>query len=149
MKSTPAWNKVHFAGSSGSDYQLWCAQFFFYWPDTKAKYLALGWPLWPAALYIGTHNHSAATLRSLQWRLKLVCTVSSFSIWLVSLARSYRRCCCLPPFAIHILSRLDMRIHHVAPKIYHTYSKIRVNRDWVIRFLGFFWWFLRSGARFT
>ena len=67
---------------------------FFYWPDTKAKYLALGWPLWPAALYIGTHNHSAATLRSLQCRLKLVCTVSSFSIWLDSLARSCRRCCC-------------------------------------------------------
>ena len=40
-----------------------------------------------------------------------------------------------------------MRIHQVAPKIYHTYSKIWVNRDWVIRFLGFFWWFLRSGAR--
>ena len=31
-----------------------------------------------------------------------------------------------------------MRIHQVAPKIYHTYSKIWVNRDWVIRFLGFF-----------
>ena len=29
---------------------------FFYWPDTKAKYLALGWPLWPAALYNGTHQ---------------------------------------------------------------------------------------------
>ena len=30
----------------------------------------------------------------------------------------------LPPFAIHILNRLDIRIHQVAPKIYHTYSKI-------------------------
>merc|ERR1712004_813952 len=39
---------------------------------------------------------------------------------------------------IHILNCLDMRIHQVAPKIYHTYSKILVNRDWVIRFLGFF-----------
>ena len=44
---------------------------------------------------------------------------------------------------------LDMRIHQVAPKIYHTYSKNWVNRDWVIHFLGFFWWFLRSAARFT
>ena len=26
----------------------------------------------------------------------------------------------VPPFAIHILNRLDMRIHQVAPKIYHT-----------------------------
>ena len=31
-----------------------------------------------------------------------------------------------------------MRIHQVVPKIYHTYSKIWVNRDWVICFLGFF-----------
>ena len=30
----------------------------------------------------------------------------------------------LPPFAIHILNRLDMRIHQVVPKIYHTYLKI-------------------------
>ena len=30
----------------------------------------------------------------------------------------------LPPFAIHILNRLDMSFHQVAPKIYHTYSKI-------------------------
>ena len=51
----------------------WSSTIFFYWPDTKAKYLALGWPLWPAALYIGTHNHSAATLWSLLWHLKLVC----------------------------------------------------------------------------
>ena len=51
----------------------WSSTIFFYWPDTKAKYLALGWPLWPAALYIGTHNHSAATLRSLQRHIKLVC----------------------------------------------------------------------------
>ena len=42
-------------------------------------------------------------------------------------------------FAIHILNRLDMRIHQVAPKIYHTYSKIWVNRDWVIRFFCDFW----------
>ena len=27
----------------------------------------------------------------------------------------------LPPFAIHILNNLDMRIHQVPPKIYHTY----------------------------
>ena len=60
-----------------------------------------------------------------------------------------RPCRLSTPFAIHILNRLDMRIHQAAPKIYHTYSKIWVNRDWVIRFLGFFWWFLRSGARFT
>ena len=44
----------------------------------------------------------------------------------------------LHPFAIHILNRLDMRIHQVAPKIYHTYSKIWVNRDWVICLLFFF-----------
>ena len=25
----------------------------------------------------------------------------------------------LPPFAIHILNRLDMRIHHIPYKIYH------------------------------
>ena len=31
-----------------------------------------------------------------------------------------------------------MSFHQVVPKIYHTYSKIWVNRDWVIRFLGFF-----------
>ena len=49
--------------------------FFFYpWPkNLLKKTLALGWPLWPAALYIGTHNHSAATLRSLQRHIKLVC----------------------------------------------------------------------------
>ena len=41
-----------------------------------------------------------------------------------------------------------MSFHQVVPKIYHTYSKIWVNCDWVIRFLGFLWWFLRSGARF-
>ena len=36
----------------------------------------------------------------------------------------------LPPFATHILNCLDMRIHQeVASKIYHTYTKNRVNRD--------------------
>ena len=31
-----------------------------------------------------------------------------------------------------------MSFHQVAPKIDHTYSKIWVNRDWVIRFLAIF-----------
>ena len=35
-----------------------------------------------------------------------------------------------------------MRIHQVAPKIWHTYSKNWVNRDWMIRFFGDFWSFL-------
>ena len=30
-----------------------------------------------------------------------------------------------------------MSFHQVIPKIYHTYSKIWVNRDFVIRFWGF------------
>ena len=29
----------------------------------------------------------------------------------------------LPPFATHILNRLDVRIHLEASKIYHTYTK--------------------------
>ena len=29
----------------------------------------------------------------------------------------------LPPFATHILIRLDMRIHQEASKIYHTFTK--------------------------
>ena len=44
------------------------------------------------------------------------------------------------PFAIHILNRLDMRIHTVASNICHTYTKNSVNGDWVICFL--FWLFL-------
>ena len=39
----------------------------------------------------------------------------------------------------HILNRLDVRIHLEASKIYHTYTKNWVNRDWVI---CFFWRFL-------
>ena len=41
-------------------------------------------------------------------------------------------------FFTHILNRLDVRIHLEASKIYHTYTKNWVNRDWVIRFLAFF-----------
>ena len=40
-----------------------------------------------------------------------------------------------------------MRIHQVVPKIYHTYSKIWVNRDWVIRFLGFFFVISEVGSQ--
>ena len=40
--------------------------------------------------------------------------------------------------AIHILNRLDMRVHQVPTLINHAYSKIWVNRDRVICFLVFF-----------
>ena len=33
-----------------------------------------------------------------------------------------------PPFATHILNRLDVRIHQEASKIYHTYKKLRKSR---------------------
>ena len=32
--------------------------------------------------------------------------------------------CPPPPFATHILNRLDVRIHLEASKVYHTYTKI-------------------------
>ena len=43
----------------------------------------------------------------------------------------------LPPFAIHILNRLDMRIYQEASKLYHTYTNNWVHRDRLIRV--FFW----------
>ena len=49
----------------------------------------------------------------------------------------------LCPFAIHILNRLDRRIHQISPKIYHTYQIIEKTAiEW--SFLGYFWLFLRS-----
>ena len=51
-------------------------------------------------------------------------TVLGFFFWLeirVNFERPYLDLRdSLPPFAIHILNRLDMRIHQVVPKIYHT-----------------------------
>ena len=43
----------------------------------------------------------------------------------------------LPSFVIHILNRLDMRIHQVSPKIYHTYQIIeKIAIEW--SFFGLF-----------
>ena len=52
----------------------------------------------------------------------------------------YERCVqiFLDTFATHILNRLDMRILQVASKIYHTYKKNWVIRDWVIHSFGHF-----------
>ena len=51
----------------------------------------------------------------------------------------------LPPFGTHILNRLDMKIHQNIPYQLKKLSKSQLSDP----FLGFFWWFLRSGARFT
>ena len=51
----------------------------------------------------------------------------------------------LPPFAIHIMNPLDMRFTRY--HLLYTFSKNWANCDWVIVFLGYFWWFLRSSAQ--
>ena len=44
----------------------------------------------------------------------------------------------LPSFDTHILNRLDMRIHQVASKMYHTYKKQLRKSRLSDPFLGFF-----------
>ena len=53
--------------------------FFFYWPDTKAKYLALGWPLRPAALYNGTHQLQSRHSSKFIMALNVGCIIIFFS----------------------------------------------------------------------
>ena len=52
---------------------------FFYWPDTKAKYLALGWPLRPAALYNGTHQLQRRHSSKFIMALNVGCIIIFFS----------------------------------------------------------------------
>ena len=57
----------------------WSSTIFFYWPDTKAKYLALGWPLWPAALYNGTHQLQRRHSSKFIMALNVGCIIIFFS----------------------------------------------------------------------
>ena len=97
----------------------WSSTIFFYWPDTKAKYLALGWPLWPAALYIGTHNHSAATLRSLQRHLMLVC-ICVFSLHLAWLLGAF-----LPvTWRVHAGPTFTPRLQHCVHRMEQVFGRL-------------------------
>ena len=58
---------------------LLLSKFFFYWPDTKAKYLALGWPLRPAALYNGTHQLQRRHSSKFIMALNVGCIIIFFS----------------------------------------------------------------------
>ena len=86
----------------------------------------------------GVQGAKRAILRILQLSSRLTIDPSGLSEWSRWCRMSKHP---LPPFGIFFLSPLDMRIHQVPPNIYYTHSK---NRDWVIRFLGYLWWFLRN-----
>ena len=53
--------------------------YFFYWPDTKAKYLTLRRPLWPAALCNGTHQLQRRHSSKFIMALNVGCIIIFFS----------------------------------------------------------------------